>query len=148
MTGRLSRLSLAQQLLVWQVVVLTAVVGSLALAGLVDERHDSEEEARQRVLGVAETFARSPATSAALRTPDPAQRLQPLAESVRRATGVDFVVVMNRERVRYSHPNPQRIGGRFVGHVGPALRGQPFTERFTGTLGPSVRAVVPVPRDG
>jgi two-component system CitB family sensor kinase len=100
------------------------------------------------VLGVAETFARSPDVLAAMQGPDPAGRLQPLAESVRRATGVDFVVAMSRDRVRYSHPNPALVGGRFIGHVEPALAGRPFTETFTGTLGPSVRAVVPVPGDG
>jgi two-component system CitB family sensor kinase len=70
-----------------------------------------------------------------------------MAESVRRATGVDFVVVMNRSGVRYSHPNPSLIGGHFLGNTEPALAGRPFTETFTGTLGPSVRAVVPVPGD-
>ncbi|MCZ9339505.1 histidine kinase, partial [Streptomyces sp. TRM76130] len=33
------------------------------------------------------------------------------------------------------------------GHIGPALAGRTFTETYTGTLGPSVRAVTPV-RDG
>jgi two-component system, CitB family, sensor kinase len=115
-----------------------------ALAWL-DARRDSAESARQRVLGVAETFAHSPDVVTALHSRDPAAQLQPLAESVRQATGVDFVVVMSRDRVRYSHPNPALIGERFIGNTAPALAGQPFTETFTGTLGPSVRAVVPVP---
>jgi two-component system CitB family sensor kinase len=55
---------------------------------------------------------------------------------------------MNPDGVRYSHPNPSLIGGHFLGNTGPALAGRPFTETFTGTLGPSVRAVVPVPGDG
>jgi two-component system CitB family sensor kinase len=51
---------------------------------------------------------------------------------------------MSAAGVRYSHPNPAQIGRRFVGHIGPATRGAAFTEDYTGTLGPSVRAVVPV----
>ena len=70
--------------------------------------------------------------------------LQPYAEQVRLDTGTDFVVVMSRERTRWSHPDTDQIGGRFLGTVAPALRGETFTETFTGTLGPSVRAVTPV----
>ncbi|MDF2744969.1 MAG: signal transduction histidine kinase regulating citrate/malate metabolism [Actinomycetia bacterium] len=144
----LARRSLANQMLLLQVaVVALAIAGAAALAWL-DARRDSVESARQRTLGVAETFAHTPDVLAALRAEDPAARLQPMAEAVRRATGVDFVVVMRPDRVRYSHPNPALIGGHFLGNVAPALDGRPFTETFTGTLGPSVRAVVPVPGDG
>jgi two-component system CitB family sensor kinase len=54
---------------------------------------------------------------------------------------------MSTRGVRYSHPDPARIGEKFLGHIDVPLRGRPFTETYTGTLGPSVRAVVPV-RDG
>jgi sensor histidine kinase regulating citrate/malate metabolism len=36
------------------------------------------------------------------------------------------------------------IGGQFLGHTEEALAGRSFTETYTGTLGPSVRAVSPV----
>jgi two-component system CitB family sensor kinase len=144
----LARRSLASQVLLLQVAVVALAIAAGAAVAWLDARRDSAESARQRVLGVAETFAHSPDVLAALRTPAPAGILQPMAESVRRATGVDFVVVMNRDRVRYSHPDPAQIGGRFIGNTAPALAGRPFTETFTGTLGPSVRAVVPVPGEG
>ena len=144
----LARRSLASQMLLLQVAVVALAVAAGAALAWLDARRDSAESARQRVLGVAETLAHSPDVVTALRSRDPAARLQPLAESVRRATGVDFVVVMSPDRVRYSHPNPALIGQRFIGNTAPALAGRPFTETFTGTLGPSVRAVVPVPGDG
>jgi two-component system, CitB family, sensor kinase len=144
----LARRSLASQMLLLQVAVVALAVAAGAALAWLDARRDSAESARQRVLGVAETFAHSPDVVTALRSRDPAVRLQPLAESVRRATGVDFVVVMSPDRVRYSHPNPALIGQRFIGNTAPALAGRPFTEIFTGTLGPSVRAVVPVPGEG
>jgi sensor histidine kinase regulating citrate/malate metabolism len=51
---------------------------------------------------------------------------------------------------RWTHPDPGRIGQRFVGHIGPALEGRTFDETYTGTLGPSVRVVTPIrePGDG
>ena len=55
---------------------------------------------------------------------------------------------MSTDGIRYSHPNPAEIGGHFLGTIAPAQRGESLTETFTGTLGPSVRAVVPVRVDG
>ena len=51
---------------------------------------------------------------------------------------------MGLDRIRYSHPNPDNIGKKFVGDLGGAREGKVFTQEFTGSLGPSMRAVVPV----
>ena len=72
----------------------------------------------------------------------------PWPEEVRRDTGTDFVVVMTPDGIRYSHPSSAEIGGRFRGTIAPAAQGGTVVETFTGTLGPSVRAVVPVVVDG
>ncbi|MBC6462848.1 sensor histidine kinase [Actinomadura sp. HBU206391] len=141
---RLRRLRLATQLFLLQVLVVGLMVAAGTVLALVDAQLDARADARRRVLDVSQTFAASPEVVAALRAPDPASRLQPLAESIRRGTGVDFVVVMSTGRVRYSHPDPAQIGRSFIGHVGPALAGRPLTETYRGTLGPSIRAVVPV----
>ncbi|MBI0301134.1 PAS domain-containing protein, partial [Streptomyces sp. PRKS01-29] len=42
------------------------------------------------------------------------------------------------------HPNPARIGKHFMGSIRPAAEGRTVQETFTGTLGLSVRSVVPV----
>ncbi len=132
----LARRSLANQMLLLQIAVVALAVAAATGLAWLDARRDSVESARQRTLGVAETFAHSPDVLAALHARNPPAILQPMAESVRRATGVDFVVVMRPDGVRYSHPNPSLIGGHFLGNTGPALAGRPFTETFTGTLGP------------
>src|SRR5258708_5114440 len=82
---RLRRLSLATQFLLLQVVIvgLVVVVGT-ALAVLYAQR-DGQSGARQRVLDISQTFARSPDVVAALQSPNPSAELQPRAESVRRA---------------------------------------------------------------
>jgi sensor histidine kinase regulating citrate/malate metabolism len=64
-----------------------------------------------------------------------------------RDTDVDFVTIMNPQGIRWTHPDPNQIGKRFLGNTAPALRGVTFTETYTGTLGPSVRAVTPVEDD-
>jgi two-component system CitB family sensor kinase len=137
-------LSLARQWVTLQVLVVTTVVGLGATLTYVDEAAKARERAAEQVLAVGSVAAALPQVTDLVAQGDPEGRLQPLAESLRRASGVDFVVVMSPDRTRYSHPNPEMIGRTFIGTTGPAERGASFTETYTGTLGPSVRAVVPV----
>ncbi|WP_079060489.1 SpoIIE family protein phosphatase [Streptomyces bungoensis] len=143
-----TRRSVAGQVFVLQVVIVLLLVVSAVVAQVLQVRHDSKLEARNRSLAVAESFANAPGTAAALRSPDPTAVLQPRAEATRTATGVDFVVVMNTEGIRYTHPNPDRIGKRFVGTIGPAVAGGTVTEEVNGTIGPLVQVVVPVKDSG
>jgi two-component system, CitB family, sensor kinase len=94
------------------------------------------------------SVADTPQVRRALAAPDPAPLIQPFAEEVRRDSGTDFVVVMGLDRTRYSHPDPAQIGKPFIGDLGTAPQGTPFTQEYTGTLGRSMRAVVPVESDG
>ncbi|AEW92493.1 MULTISPECIES: SpoIIE family protein phosphatase/ATP-binding protein [Streptomycetaceae] len=141
----LSPRSLAGQVFVLQVFVVLLLVVAGAVALVLQAGRDSTENARNRSLAVAESFAYAPGTAAALASPHPTAVLQPRAEQVRRDAGVDFLVVMNPRGIRYTHPNPAEIGRRFVGDLGPARSGQPTTETVQGTLGRLVQAIVPVP---
>jgi two-component system, CitB family, sensor kinase len=137
----------ARQILVLQVlVVLLLVIASIALAAY-DARRDARVDATERSLAVARSVADSPTVADAVTSDDPCERLQPFAERVRRDTDVDFVVVMGLDRIRCTHPVESRIGEEFVGDVGDAPDGGIFTQEFEGTLGPSMRAVVPVTDD-
>ncbi|MFD4348532.1 SpoIIE family protein phosphatase [Streptomyces coelicoflavus] len=140
----LSGRSVAGQVFVMNVVIVLLLVVAAAVALVLQVRHDSTVEARNRSVAVAATFANSPGILEALRSPDPTAVLQPRAETVRKATDVDFVVVTNPEGIRYTHPKPDRIGKKFVGNIAPALAGKTVTEEIEGTLGPLVQAVVPV----
>ncbi|MFB4426559.1 SpoIIE family protein phosphatase [Streptomyces sp. QL37] len=136
--------SLAGQVFLLQVAIVVLLVAASVAALVLQSRADSEREARNRSVAVAETFANAPGMDAALRSPDPTAVLQPRAEAARKGSGVDFIVVMNLDAVRYTHPLPDRIGKKFVGTVGPAIEGRVVTEKVDGTIGPLVQAVVPV----
>lgn len=144
MRGRLRGLSVARQVLALQVlVVLVLVVAALGLAAY-DARRDARTTATERAVAVARTLADSPDLVAAVDDVDPSVTIQPMAEQVRADAGVDFITVMSLDLVRFSHPDPAEIGRRFVGEVGSAPQGRVFTQEYAGTLGPSMRAVVPV----
>ncbi|WP_327009906.1 sensor histidine kinase [Dactylosporangium sp. NBC_01737] len=138
------RWSLARQLLALQTVVISVLMAGGIAGAYLQARRNSLATARETVLAVARTVADDPAVLAALRRPDPAAVLQPLAERIRADTGTTFVVVMSPSGIRYTHPDPAQIGGRFIGHIEGATPTGPVTETFTGTLGRSVRAVVPI----
>ncbi|MFF4650382.1 SpoIIE family protein phosphatase [Streptomyces sp. NPDC001380] len=139
--------SLAGQVFVLQVTVVLLLVVAAVAELVLQARYDSVKEARNRSVAVAQAFANAPGVPQALAGPDPTAVLQPKAEAARALSGVDFVVVTDTRGIRYTHPHPDRIGKRFVGTIGPALRGGVVTETVNGTIGPLVQAVVPV-RDG
>jgi sensor histidine kinase regulating citrate/malate metabolism len=137
-------MSLARQLLVLQVIIVGLLVAGGAVFVYLDVANHTEDSAREKVVSVARTVADAPTVVDAVNMADPTSVLQPLAERVRTDTTVDFITIMEPGGRRFTHPNPDMIGGQFLGHTEQALAGQTFTETYTGTLGPSVRAVVPV----
>ncbi|MFE6406209.1 ATP-binding protein [Streptomyces sp. NPDC057837] len=139
--------SLAGQLFAMQAVLIAVVVAGYALFTYVSDRSQAEEAAARQARAVARSVADSPSVLAATRTPDPTAELQPYALRVMRDTEVDFITIMDPRGIRWTHPDPRQIGQTFQGHTDKALRGRTFTETYTGTLGPSVRAVTPI-QDG
>ncbi|KIF76781.1 histidine kinase [Streptomyces sp. 150FB] len=139
--------SLAGQLFAMQAVLVAAIVAGCAVFAYLSDRDQANETAARQVQAAGRAVADSPSVRDAIRTSDPSALLQPYAERVRLDTGVDFVTIMNPQRIRWTHPDPRQIGMPFIGRTAPALRGRTFTETYTGTLGPSIRVVTPV-RDG
>ncbi|MFF4759514.1 SpoIIE family protein phosphatase [Streptomyces sp. NPDC001292] len=144
MRSALGGRSVAGQVFLLQVAIVVLLVAAAVVALVLQVRHDSDQEARDRSLAVAETFADAPGTRDALAAPDPAAVLQARAEAARKEAHVDFIVVMNTKGIRYTHPKPDRVGEKFVGTLQPALAGGTVVEEVEGTLGPLVQAVVPI----
>ncbi|WP_330347059.1 SpoIIE family protein phosphatase [Streptomyces sp. NBC_00582] len=127
-----------------QVALVVLLVAFAVFALVLQSQRHTNAEAKRRSIAVAQTFAHSPGVLSALRAPDPSKVLQPLTESGRKAAGVDFVVVMDTQGIRYTHPLPDRIGKRFVGKIEPSLAGKVYTESVHGPLGEEVQATVPI----
>ncbi|MGW6567148.1 sensor histidine kinase [Streptomyces sp. NPDC054975] len=140
--------SLAGQLFAMQVVLVAAVVAGCAVFAYITDRAQAEETARRQSTATATAVAASPSVPRALHSPDPTALLQPYAESVRKRTGVAFVVIMSPDGTRWSHPEPGEIGRTYRGHIEPALQGRTFSETHVGVLGRSVRTVAPVYENG
>ncbi|MDQ0575874.1 ATP-binding protein [Agromyces albus] len=139
--------SIAAKLFALQLVMIVALATLAVVWIWADARTDVERDAAAKSLAVAETLAADPFVETSLGTGDPTARLQPYAVEVMADAGVDFITIMAPDRTRYTHPDPAQIGKEFLGNIDRALEGDAFTETYTGTLGPSVRAVVPVETD-
>ncbi|MBS2535804.1 sensor histidine kinase [Catenulispora sp. NF23] len=139
-----SRFSIATQVLLMQCVLVLLLTGAGSVAAVLQARATEHDGARRQVLSTAEAVAGAPSTVAALHTADPTVPLLPVTTALEKQAGVDFVVVMTTAGIRFTHPNPTLIGKTFVGHIAPAVAGKAFTENYRGSLGPSVRSVVPI----
>jgi two-component system CitB family sensor kinase len=141
-------LTVAGQVMVLQLLAALAVIALAAGFGYADARGDVERSAGERALAIARSVADSPEIIRVIGTADPSVRLQPYAERVRLDTETDFVVIMTPDGIRYTHPNPDNIGEKFIGTIEPARQGRVHVEQYAGTLGSSMRAVVPVTDNG
>ncbi|MFG3532192.1 SpoIIE family protein phosphatase [Streptomyces sp. NPDC047917] len=138
--------TVAGQVFVFVLGLVLLLVAGGAVALVVQGRHDSMADARDRTLSVAETFANAPGTAAALDSRNPSAILQPRAEEIRRLTDTDYIVLAGQQGIRYTDPDPALIGRHLTGRYEEALAGHAYTWTFTGTHGPAVNSVVPVPR--
>ncbi|WP_339152000.1 sensor histidine kinase [Streptomyces sp. F41] len=134
------------QVLLVQLAIITGVtvlVTGLFLAPLSTQLDD---EAMRRALAIAQSTAAEPDIAEDLRTTEPSALgpVQSAAERIRRATGAEYVVVMDRRGVRWSHPEADRIGEVVSTDPGDALRGREVMEIDSGTLGRSARGKVPL----
>ncbi len=136
--------SLAGQAIALQILVIALIVVAGSALALLDARRDADAAAEEQVLGIATSLADSPSTADAIESGRATEVLQPVTELVRRNTDIAFITIMAPDRTRFTHTDPTQIGGQYLGTIEPALRGESFTEVYTGTLGPSIRAVAPV----
>lgn len=115
----------------------------LFLAPLSDQLDD---QAMRRALAIAQTTAAQPQIAADLTATRPAAGgpVQTEAERIRRASGAEYVVIMNMRGIRWSHPDRAQIGKVVSTDPSDALAGREVMEIDDGTLGRSARGKVPL----
>lgn len=140
---RMRRLS--SQILVAQLAILTAttVVG-FALLARADRSHlDAHYEAR--AAAIAETVAGVPVIRRCMATEGPgcAATIQSLATTTMKQTHASYVVLIDMNRVRHSHPNAGEIGKKVEEPI-VARDGKVHLRVDHGSTGPSANAIAPL----
>ncbi|MEU2565030.1 sensor histidine kinase [Streptomyces longispororuber] len=105
-----------------------------------------DDQAMRRALAIAQTTAAQPRIAQDLTSTRPAADgpVQAAAERIREASGAEYVVIMNKLGVRWSHPEPDEIGKVVSTDPSDALDGRDVMQIDSGTLGRSARGKVPL----
>lgn len=74
-----------------------------------------EDQVGKRALSVAQSVANIPEISSAFELNHPASVIQEIVAPIQEETAAEFIVVGNKEGIRYSHPDPGRIGEKMIG---------------------------------
>lgn len=108
------------------------------------------EEVGEKALTSAYLIAERPDVTASFSMEDPSSILQPIAEDIRQQIGASFIVIGNEQGIRYTHPNPEKIGLSMVGGDNDSvlIDKEPVVSITAGSMGESIRGKVPVIVDG
>lgn len=138
------KVSLRTQLLALQLLIVLTTVCLVGVVATLMQAAQIRESYQQQMIGVAQSVGTLPSVVDAFDSDDPSATIQPIAELIRQASGVTYVVVTDAEGIRYSHPNPDRIGERVSTDPSVPLSGETYVGTQTGTLGESWRVKVPI----
>lgn len=126
------------------------IVGfSLLLAGIVIISNfidSKEEDLKQRALLTARTVAEAPDISSQITgSPEDRSKINDRVEAMRVIHQADYIVVMDMNRIRLSHPIPDKIGQKSQGNdENPAFAELTYTTKAKGEAGTVIRGFVPI----
>lgn len=145
--ARTRRLTLRTQLLLLQVLIVLATVTVVGVASVYVQQQRIRQSSQEQMIGVARSVASLPPIVEAMDDPDPSRTIQPVAELIRKASGVTYVVVTDDQGIRYSHPDPDKLGKLVSTDPTPLKSGEMYTGTQTGSLGESWRVKLPIVDD-
>ncbi|GDY32683.1 ATP-binding protein [Gandjariella thermophila] len=123
------------------ILVCTVAIGFALFAG--EERHQLDRQYQGEALAIAQTVAGVPEIRAAMEYGDAGDLVQMVAERIRRNSQAAYVVVIDRDGVRHSHPNPALVGQPITEPV-EALDGHTHVGIDPGSLGASANGKAPL----
>ncbi|WP_340024849.1 DcuS/MalK family sensor histidine kinase [Paenibacillus sp. FSL K6-1096] len=137
------RLQTTITLMICLIVVLVLVI-VYVMFGMRFSR-EAQASLENKAVTIARTVSRTPMVVEELREPADSGSIQRYAMDISAINDVQFVVVMDMQGIRRSHPDPGLIGKHFMGgDETEALHGKETVSVAEGSLGYSVRAFSPI----
>ena len=136
---------LSSQIFIGQVLILVATM----LVGFALFAHEQRAQLDVQYEDRALTVAQATAADAEIRDClTPGQKacgnlVQQIASSIQRNTGATYVVVIDMNRVRHSHPDPAEIGQKITEPIA-TIDGRPHVDVDPGSLGRSANGKAPL----
>ncbi|GIP39301.1 putative C4-dicarboxylate sensor kinase [Paenibacillus sp. J31TS4] len=134
----------------WKIAILSfgIVTFSLLISGIIllgSMIRLKEEEIGRRVMITARTVAELPDIRQSLETGERREAIAPVADRIRVINDMTYIVVMDMDRVRLSHPVAERIGDVFRSEDAEAAFAEhTFQTKAKGEQGTALRGFVPV----
>ena len=133
-------------LLSMMIIAFSILIGGVFIFGKIVS--DKEEEISKRSFITAHTIAELPEVKKLILKPKGWVELNPAIETLRKIHEADYIVVLNKDHIRYSHPVFSQLGTRSTSSdESPAFAEHEYISRATGELGIAIRAFVPVLND-
>ncbi|WP_050183095.1 ATP-binding protein [Domibacillus robiginosus] len=105
----------------------------------------TEKSLGNQAMTVAKMAAQNETIIQAFDDPDPSIRIQSVAESIRKSTGAGYVVIGNKDNVRYSHHIKKHIGKKMgTSSKESLLNGKSVVYKGTGISGSAIKAKTPI----
>lgn len=125
------------------IVLFAICIGGIILIGRVI--HLQEQELGQRLFVTARTVTQLPSIISGLTEQSRRLEINPITERLRIINDVDYIVVMDMNGIRWSHPSSARIGEHSQGEdEHAAFAEHTYLSRAKGEQGAVLRAFVPV----
>ncbi len=125
------------------IVLFSLLIGGIILTGNIYEM--KERDLGHRSLLTARTVANLPEVQSGVVESRGWIEINPIVERIRTINNADYIVVLDMNRIRYSHPNEDILGTLSSGKdEGPAFAEHSYTSKAKGELGTAVRAFVPI----
>jgi two-component system CitB family sensor kinase len=130
------------------IIILVISIGSITILSFNEMKNLLRDQIDRNMLNIADSFASTYEVKEYLKGNINISKdmLDDEIEKARIKTNVQFIVVMDMEGIRYSHPDKSKIGEKFSGGDEERVlkTGESYISTASGTLGPSVRAFTPI----
>lgn len=139
------RVSLKGQVMVFTSLIVLLSILSLSVFVTYHQTKGIKDHLAGKVEVSASHMAYNEIVREALLTGETNQELIDFVELVRKENDLLYIVVMDNDKIRFTHPDREKIGQTFVGtDADRVFQGEKYTSENVGTLGPSMRAFHPV----
>lgn len=134
----------------WKITILSYIVVtfSLLIGGIVligNIQHTEERELKKRLMNTARTVSELTDLKQALTEQHQNEQVSSAVEQIRIINEADYIVVMDMDHIRYSHPVSAMIGQRSEGADEEAAFAEHiYFSEAKGEIGTAVRAFYPV----
>lgn len=134
----------------WKIMMLsyTVVIFSLLIGGIViisGIQQNEEKELRIRSMNTARTVAELSDVRKSVLETNGWETVNPIVEELGIINGTDYIVVMNMDRIRYSHPVKEMVGQPSKSEdEKPAFAEHIYFSKAQGEAGTFIRAFVPI----